>query len=66
MEMNIHMAINHKLWLSPTVFANLQGYTKFKVDFHHVSIKARKDPEQTWYDLPYLEMDDVIDVVLYC
>ena len=64
MEMNIRMAINRKPWLSPTVFDNLQGYAEFKVDFHHVAIRARKDPTQKWYDLPSLAMDDTIDVVL--
>lgn len=64
MEMNIRMVINHKLRFSPMVYANLQGYAKFKVDFHQVSIKARKDPSQKWYDLPYLETDDAIDAML--
>lgn len=64
MEMNVHMAINHKPWLSYTVFINLQCYMEFKADFHHVSIRAYKDPTQTWYDLPYLEIDDAIDAVL--
>lgn len=64
MEMNICMVINRKPWLSPTVFANLQGYAKFKADFYHVAIKAWKDPMQKWYDLPYLETDDAIDAVV--
>ena len=64
MEMNICMAINRKPWLSPTMFANLQGYIEFKAGFHHLSIRARKDPAKTWYDLPYLATDDAIDVVL--
>lgn len=29
-----------------------------------MSIKAQKDPAQTWYDLPYLETCDAIDAVL--
>lgn len=45
MEMSICMAINRKPWLSPTVFSNLQGYIEFKVDFHHVLIRTRKDLE---------------------
>ena len=64
MEMNIRMAINRKLWLLPTMFSNLQGYVAFKVDFHHVPIRARKDLAQKWYDLPYLEMYDTLDAVL--
>lgn len=58
------MAVNHKPQLSPTVYTNLQGYVEFKANFHHVSIRAWKDPAQKWYDLPYLAMDDVIDAVL--
>ena len=30
---------------------------EFKADFHCVSMRARKDPEQKWYDLPYLALD---------
>lgn len=26
------MAINHKQWLSPIVFSNLQGYAEFKAE----------------------------------
>lgn len=36
MEMNVHMAINHKPWLSPTNFDKLQEYAEFKDDFHNV------------------------------
>ena len=62
--MNIRMAINCKLWLSPTVFANRQGYADFRVDLNHLSIKAWKDPVQKWYDLSYLATDATIDTVL--
>ena len=58
------MAINCKLWLSPTMFDNLQGYIDFKEYFHHVAIRAWRDPVQKWYDLPYLETDDDIDAIL--
>lgn len=64
MEMNIHMVINRKLQLSPTVFAKLQECVEFKADFQRVSIRAWKDPEQQWHDLPYLATDDAIDTVL--
>ena len=37
---------------------------EFKADFRHVSIRAWKDPAQTWYELLYLETDDAIDAVL--
>lgn len=40
MEMSIGMAINHKPQMWSTVFANLQGYVEFKVDFHCVSIRV--------------------------
>lgn len=63
LEMNIFVAINHKPWFS-TVFSNLHIYAEFKEDFHHVSIRAQKDPAQTWYALPYLATDDTIDAVL--
>ena len=44
LEMNICMAINRKLRLSPMVFYNLQGYVEFKADFQHVAIRVWKDP----------------------
>jgi len=37
---------------------------EFREKFHYVSIKAQKDPEQKWYDLPYLETDDEIAAVI--
>jgi len=37
---------------------------EFKANFHCVSIQARKDPNQKWYDLPYLAMNNAITVVL--
>ncbi len=46
------------------MYTNLQGYVEFKADFHHVSIRVRKDPTQKWYDLPYLATYDAIDAVL--
>lgn len=64
MEMNIHMAINPKPWLLPTSFDQLAEYVEFKVEFHHGSMHAQKDPKKKWYDLPYLATDDTITVVL--
>lgn len=64
MEVSIRTTINQKPWFSPTVFEQLSGYTKFKVDFHHVYIRARKDLDQKWYDIPYLATDDAIVKVL--
>ena len=64
MEMNIHMTINHKPRLSPSVFDKLQEYTEFKENFQHISIRAWKDPEQTGHEFPYLATDDTIGVVL--
>ena len=43
---------------------SLTEYVEFKADFHHVSMCARKDLEQKWYDLPYLAIDDAIAAVL--
>lgn len=64
MEMNIQMGINHKSQLSTTVDNSLQRFAEFKEYFHHVFIRAWKDPMKTWHDLPYLVTDDVIFVVL--
>lgn len=64
MEMSINMAINCKPRLSQNVFEQLSGYVEFKVEFHCISIRARKDLEQKWHDLPYLATDDAIAVVL--
>lgn len=34
------------------------------MNFHYVSIRAWKDPQKKWYDIPYLTTDDVITMVL--
>jgi len=62
--MNIRMGINCNPKLSPTVYNNLQIFTEFKAVFHHVYIRACKDPTKTWNELPYLSMDDVIFAIL--
>jgi len=64
MEMNIQMGVNCKPRLLPKVYNSLQSFVEFKENFHHVFIRARKDPTKTWHALPYLETDDVIFVVL--
>lgn len=64
MEMNIRNGINHKVQLSTTVYNNLHSFMEFKVEFHHVYIRAHKDLAKTWHELPYLSMDDVIFAVL--
>ena len=51
MDANIHMAINQKSWLSPTLFEQLSGYMEFKEYFHHIYIWTRKDPDQKWLDV---------------
>jgi len=66
MEMSINTAINWKPRFLPTDFDQLFGYAEFKVEFHQIFIRARKDLEQKWYDLPYLATDDAIAVVLEC
>lgn len=64
MEMNIHMAINRKPWLLPTIFDQIAEYVEFKMDFHHGFMHAQKDPKKKWYDLPYLATEDMIATVL--
>jgi len=64
MEMNISMGINCKPHLLPTVYNSLQSFTEFKAEFHHVYIRACKDPAKTWNELPCLATDDVIFTVL--
>lgn len=64
MEMNIRMGINRKPRLLPTVYNNLQSFSEFKVDFHHIYVKVRKDPIKKWNELPYMAADDIIFDVL--
>lgn len=64
MEVRIHMAINQKPYFSPTMFEKFSGYAMFKAGFHHVYILACKDPDQKWFDLPYLATDGVIAKVI--
>jgi len=37
---------------------------EFKEAFHHMYIRAHKDPAKKWKELLYLAMDDVIFIVL--
>ena len=64
MEMNIRMGINRKLWLSPTIYNSLQSFVEFKANFHHVYMRACKDPVKKWNELPYLAMNDIIFDIL--
>lgn len=64
MEMNIRMGINRKPWLLPTIYNNLQSFTEFEEDFHHVYIRVWNDPTKTWRELPYFAINDVIFIVL--
>ncbi len=64
MEMNIRMGINRKPRLSPTVYNRLQSFVEFKVDFHHIYLRARKDLTKKWSELPFIATDDVIFDVL--
>lgn len=58
------MAINQQSQLSPTVYEQLLEYAEFKAYFHHMYIRAQKDPEQKWFDLPYLAIDDEIQELI--
>ena len=42
----------------------MQSFSEFKADFHHVFIRARKDPTKTWHNILYPATDDVIFAVL--
>ena len=44
-------------------YDQLTEYVEFKVDFHHVYIRARKDPVNKWNELPYLTTENVIFTV---
>jgi len=46
------------------MFEKLLGYSDFKANFHYVEIWVRKDPQQKWFDLPYLATDDAIEEVV--
>ena len=64
MEMNIRMGINHKPRLSSIVYKNLQRFIEFKVDFHHICLRACKETTKKWSELPFIATDDVIFDVL--
>jgi len=64
MEMNLRMGINHKPWLSPTIYNSLQCFVDFKADLHSLYIRAHKDPAKQWRELPFVATDDVIFNVL--
>jgi len=43
MEMNLKMGINHKSWLSPTIYNSLQSFAEFKADMYNIYIRVCKD-----------------------
>jgi len=47
-----------------SVYDSVNIFVDFKVDMHHVYIKAREDLEQKWTTLPFITIDDVVFTVL--
>ena len=58
------MGINCKPQLFPTVYNSLQSFEEFKVEFHHVYVRACKNPTKKWNEFMYLATDDVIFAIL--
>jgi len=58
------MVISQKPRLSPTLFTQLMAYGDVKDDFHSVSIRAWKDPQHTWHQLPYLVYETVMQEIV--
>lgn len=53
LSMDFHMVVNQYPRLSPILYEQYCNIATFKVDFHRVYIKARKDPMETQHPLPY-------------
>lgn len=57
MVMDMHMVVNRYPRLSLSLYKIYHHIAEFKVEFHRVYVKVRKDPMETWHPLPYLVME---------
>lgn len=68
MEMDIHMAVNNRPRLSPTLFQQLKAFAEFKANFQNVCVRIGKDSQEVWYKMPNLvddiDVQEVVDVWL--
>lgn len=59
-ELELCMVINQKPQLFPTLFKEYWCSADFKVDFHHVYIRARHNMMKKWMTFPFLVTEDDI------
>lgn len=64
MEENVPHWINQQPYFSTKVYGSIKNVAEFKVDRHFVYIQARKDPDQTWFALPFISIDEAIYAIL--
>lgn len=66
LSMDLHMVVNQHLRLSPSLYKQYCNIVDFKVDFHRIYVKERKDRTRTWHPFPYLVTEDDLLVVVQC
>jgi len=52
------MVVNQHPRLSSSLYDQYRNITEFKVDFHRIYVKARKDLIETWNPIPYFFAED--------
>jgi len=58
------MVINQHLRLSPTLHALYNNIVDFKVDFHNLDIRGKKDSQGIWNKFPYfVANEDILGVI---
>jgi len=51
LEMDLCTMISERPRLSPVLFEQYKEIENFKVNFHHVQTRAKKELEEVWYEL---------------
>ena len=50
--------------LSPSIAEQYWQVAKFKADFHHIQIPAKKEIVGVWYELPYMVEEEDIETII--
>lgn len=64
MEVDIRHWVTQQPRLFTEIYDSVKHIAEFKEDMNFVSIWACKDPNQMWTTLPFIAIDEAIDVVL--
>lgn len=64
MDASVCQWIHEKPRLSNEIYESMKHIAEFKEDMHFVCIRAHKDLDHIWTSLPFVAINEAIDVVL--